>query len=406
MRFKIYILGLILLTSTVAADVKIMPVANVSILGGQYWVSGSVPTSMGGNVDLFFSPVINFSPKIALLPIYTGTYVGTKDVRELIGGGTLTQETLDHSLSLKFTDKLSEQWKIKGRIGYKLEYLKETKDETWGDGLFDYNKIIMGMELERNLETTNSRIGLDYYVMHYPNYKSLVTENGFETAIDTVTYSEISNQAGIDVLDYSAISAFFERSKKFSKDIVGTAHYDISIKNFKDQKIVQNTGEFSSALRKDLVHYLTLGIDIGSPKAMFGLTDGIQYYDSNQNSFDTANSKFISGYYNYFQNAVMPSLCFALGNQEKPVKLSLFWDISWRLYKERLSQSADAAYNSDKISQLVNTTGLNLLYPIGGNLSAKLSANYRDSASNMHYEKNYKYNYYTFNYFIGINWEL
>ncbi|MFH1368669.1 MAG: hypothetical protein ABII64_06050 [Elusimicrobiota bacterium] len=398
--------GLVLLTKGLYAEVKVTPIANIDLMGGQYWVTGASPDKLSANLDIFFCPVLNFSPRTALLPIYTGLYSGTKDVKELIGGGTLTREMQDHSISLKFVHKLNDAWKLKSRVGYKIEYLKETVDETWGKGLFDFKKMIIGAEAEKSWETWNGRVGIDYYTMNYPNYQSLVSQTAFQTSLDTTTYTEISTQAGKDVLDYNTMSLFLEAKHKFSANLYGTAHNDISIKSFKDQKIVKNTGEFSPDLRSDLVNYLTFGIRVVGPKAVLGITDGIQYYKSNQSSYDAANSKFIADYYNYTQNSVMPSITFTLGSGDLPMSLTLYWDITYRAYASRPAQSDDGTYKSENINQTTNTFGMNFTYPIIKSVSAKFSTNYRDSSSNMKYEKNYKYNYYTFNYFVGMNWQL
>lgn len=398
--------GVILLITSLNAEIKVTPLANVDISGGQYWVTGAAPDKLSGNADLFICPVINFSPKTALLPIYTGFYSGTKDVKELVGGGTLTREMQDHSISFKFVEKLNETWKLKSRMGYKIEYLKETVDETWGKGTFDYQKMIVGVEAEKTWKTWSGRGGLDYYTMHYPNYQSLVTQTQFQTSVDTTTYKEISSQAGKDILDYNTMSLFVEATHKFSGTLYGTAHNDTSFKQFKDQKVINKTGEFSSGLRSDVVNYTTLGIKLSGPKVTLGLADGIQYYKSNQSSYDAGNSKFTSDYYNFFENSFMPDISFRLGTGEFPMVLRLSWNLAYRQYLERLAQSADGTYKEDKIYQAINTLGVSFTYPLSKQLSARLSANYRDSYSNMRYEKNYLYNYYTFNYMLGINWQL
>ncbi|MHB9155507.1 MAG: hypothetical protein ACYC5N_07420, partial [Endomicrobiales bacterium] len=251
-----------------------------------------------------------------------------------------------------------------------------------------------------------ARAGLDYYTMRYPNYRALVTQSEFQTSLDTTTYSEISSQAGADPLDYSAVAAFIERTHAFSPRLSGVLHYDLSLKNFKDQRTVLQTGEFSGTLRQDYVHYLTLGVNFVTPRLSAGLRDTVQYYDSNQNSFDVSNSGFVQNYYDFMENAVLPNITLSLGSLEAPVKLSLYWNLAFRQYSDRPAQNADAALRGQNISQVTNTTGFAITYPLSGQLSAKLAANYRDSSSNMRYEKNYKYNYYTFNYFAGINWGL
>lgn len=394
------------LAAALQAEMQVVPTGNVSIMGGQYWVTGASPANFSGNADVFFSPAVIISPTQSLLPIYSGSYSGTKDVRELVGGGTLTREMQDHALSLKFIRKYDGGMKFKLRAGYKVEYLKETVDETWGNGLFDYQKPIIGVELEQAGNRWVARLGGDLYTMHYPNYQSLISDGAFEASIDTTTYSELSGRAGEDVLDYTGMAGFYEMGYAFSGSVQGTARYDIIRKDFKDEKIVTRSGEFADTLRQDTAHLLTLGVSLRAPKMIMGLTNAAQYYASNQNSFDMANSRFVGGYYGFFENAFMPDITFLLGGGDQPARLRLFWEIGLRAYFDRPAQYADGSYKNTKVTQTTNTAGCTVSYPLTSSLSAKFSTTYRDAASNMRYEKNYLYNYYTFNYFAGITWEL
>jgi len=383
------------------AELKITPVANISLLGGQYFLEGETD-SFTGNANIFFSPVINFSEKTALLPIYQGIYSGTKDVKELVGGGTLTRKVLDNSLTLKATHKISDDLKAKVKVGYKMEYLQETEDEDkFGDGLFDYNRIIAGMEGEKALnENWNLRAGYDFYIMSYPNYSSLITT--YQTSIDTATYTEISKNAGEDVLDYSTHELFFETIRSFSEKLSGKIIYDIAYKSFNDQTIVKSDGSFSSSKRSDLVHLLSFGISNKLEKVTLNIVNSVQYYDSNQNSFDANRTQYNANYYDFFQNNIMPSLVFSIS---KNVRLSLWWDVAYRMYLKRPAQNESGEYQDSKISQITNTTGTNLVIPVYKSLSLNIAGSYRDSSSNNKYEANYRYNYNTSNYFAGINWE-
>ena len=388
------------------AEVKITPVANISILGGQYFLEGD-KDSFAGNADIFFAPVINFSEDTALLPIYQGIYSNTKDVRELVGGGTLTREVLDNSLTLKFTRKFSDTFKGKVKAGYKLEYLAETKDEKLGDGLFDYNRLVGGIEAEQVFGgrtsvrgRTDVRVGYDFYTMSYPNYSSLVSQSA--VVIDTATFTEISENAGEDVLDYSTHELFVEALHSFNETTIGKISYDISYKNFKDQTLVKSDGSFSSKKRNDLVHLLTLGVAKNLPKITAALYNSVQYYNSNQNSYDANRTRYNSNYYDFIQDNVTPSLTFNLKNNSR---LNLWWDIAYRKYSRRPSQDEEGNYKTSEISQVTNTTGLSLIIPVYKSVSVKTAANYRDASSNNRYEANYRYNYNTSNYFVGMNWE-
>jgi len=385
-------------------SITLTPVANVSLTGGQYYLKDEGST--GGNLDLFCSPVLNFSKTSALLPIVILNYRGTKDVTDLVGGGTLVQQTIDAGLSLKYVQKFSSGLKIKPRIGYYVEYLKETNDEEWGKGLFDYNKIIAGFEVEKQLNSgLNLRAGLDYYTIRYPNYISLLYSEKFETSIDTVTYSELSANAGKNVLDYNTSALFVEVTKKMSEICSTQAKLDFLLKNFTDAKTVDETGTFTSNLRQDIIYFLTLGANFTFERTIVGLTNLFEFYDSNQNSFDTANAVYIENYYDFWENSLNPSLTFLLGEVDKITKLTLYYNIGYRQYISRLAQKDDSSYLDEKTYQKIITLGISLKIPVVSSLSCVVQTNYRDSSSNMRYEKNYKYNYTVFNYFVGVNWQ-
>lgn len=398
-RYIFLILLLLSIIYRLSSAVEITPVANISLLGGQYFLEGN-NDSFAGNADIFFVPVINFSENTAILPIYQGLYSNTKDVKELIGGGTLTREVLDNSLTLKLTHKFSDTFKGKVKAGYKLEYLAETEDEKLGDGLFDYNRIIGGIEAEKKYENWNLRSGYDFYIMSYPNYSSLVSQSA--GIIDTQTFTEISENAGEDVLDYSTHELFVEGMHSFNDTTAGKISYDVSYKNFKDQTLVKSDGSFSADKRNDLVHLLTFGVAKNLPKVTASLYNSVQYYDSNQNSYDANRTQYNSGYYDFIQDNVMPSLTFLLKNN---AKLNLWWDLAYRKYVNRPAQDEEGNYKTSEISQVTNTTGLSLIIPVYKSVSVKTAANYRDAASNNRYEANYRYNYNTSNYFAGLNWE-
>ncbi len=409
MNWIYFLIVLLFFSTSLFCEIKITPVVQSSLLGGQYFFENE-STSFGGNVNIFASPVINFSPRTALLPMVTLTYRGTKDVQELVGGGTLTQEYIDIGpFTLKFVHKFSDTVKIKAKAGYKIEYLKETKDEDWQKGLFDYNKITFGLESEKTFPDLflTIRTGIDYYTMRYPNYKSLISEEEYETSLDTTTYKEISENAGEDVLDYNAGEVLIEGTYGVSENVSVGVLYNIVMKNFVDQHIVEETGKFKSDLRNDNSHLIGFSLFCNFERAMLSLSESVKLYNSNQNSYDTAFTKFTPDFYNYIENSFSPSVVFYIG-QQPYMKLNLFLDISYRKYLERLAQNSSGNYTSDKIWQTTNTAGINFSYPLANilkGLSAKLSTNYSSVSSNMKYEKFYRYNYTVFNYFLGVEWE-
>lgn len=399
------------LSSGLLAEIRITPVVNISLTGGQYFLKTEA-TSFGGNFNLFFTPVINFTPRTALLPMFSLTYRGTKDVQELVGGGTLTQEYIDIGpITLKFIHRFSNTFKLKPRISYKIKYLKETKDETWQKGLFDYRRATAGIELEKMFVgeeiSTNLRLGYDFYSMRYPNYSSLIFQEQFKVSLDTTTYKELSTNAGVNVLDYNTHQLYTEIIRPLSEVVTGKISYNIVLKNFVDQRIVNETGQFTTDLRSDISHLLFLGISLKTYRAAIYLNNTLQYYGSNQNSYDAGRTYFIPKFYNFFQNTLSSTIHFYLGRVQPYIKFSLYFDLSYRQYSDRLTQNERGEYLQEKISQNINSVGLNFTYPISllQGLSVKFNTNYRVSNSNMKFEKYYKYNYYVANYFVGLEWK-
>ena len=388
------------------SEIKITPVADVTAGGGQYFYSGSASNGLIG--DIYVSPVVNFTPKTALLPIYIGSYRGTKDVRELVGGGTLTQETQDHALTVRFITSIAQETiKLRARAGYKIEYVKETKDETWGKGLFDYARVLGGIEAEKFYSKSSVKVGLDFYQMKYPNYQSLITNTAYQTSLDTTTYTELSTNAGKDVLDNNnlALSVLYTRS--LSDAYALKLGLDVVNKNFTDQRVVESNGLFSSTLRKDIVTTLTGSVSGSADERIrVSLSDSIQSYNSNQNSYDASGAKFISSYYDYVENTFSPSVSFYLGEFEPRSNLTIYAELSHRFYRTRPAQNLTGGYLSENTYQATQTAGIVFKYPLTKNFSVRVSGNYRVSFSNMKYENNYKYNYDVYTYFAGINYTL
>ena len=93
------------------------------------------------------------------------------------------QQTQEHSGNLKgfFAEQVLA---VQGRGGYKWTLLKETKDESWGKGLFDSLKPSVNFEVERFVglmgyaaEDASVRLGYDIYWLDFKNFSSLESQN-------------------------------------------------------------------------------------------------------------------------------------------------------------------------------------------------------------------------------------
>ncbi|MFH1379374.1 MAG: FecR family protein [bacterium] len=371
-------------------------VATAEFLGGQYFVEGD-NTSLKGNINMMYVPVINFSENTALLPIYQGAYNGTKGVEELVGGGTLVQKTMEHSLYAKLVHKTSSNWTYKNILGYSGKWLAETEDEALSDGLFNNYRYSLGLAAEKAYKSWKFKLGYDYGMTDYINYESLSSDSKFADA-------GITSSMGTDVLDFNSHDFSIGAVIPMRKSLLIDTEYRMSYLVFTDQKIVIRSGEYKASKRHDIGNTLQVNTIVDMKTARLGLGYGLQYYISNQNAYDANRTFFTDNYYDYIEQKITPSISFLLG--DKSSTLSLYWDIAFTKYTDRKVQDISGEYGTSKIGQVTNGFGLWLNYPLYKQLNIKMKLNYLMSSSNMKHESTYTYNYDVVNYFVGFGWQL
>lgn len=382
-------------------EIDFIPSANVSLLGGQYFFEKEA-ASFGGNVYFELAPSLQFTDELSLIPTYSGAYRGTKNVTELVGGGTLYQEAQDHLLALRLINQVSESFKMKINTSYKLELLQETKDESWGKGLFDYYKIAAGIEGEKKFfpETAGFESltgGYGYYSLKFMNYASLAeAKYGKEVA------------PGKNTLDFNAHEIYLYNKFVFGPNMRLKINYTFTYKDFVDQKLITNTGDYSSDKRKDQIHFLDLLVSRfhrSREKLKFIGFVGMDMVSckSDQDHYDVKKTKFIPKYYDYLELAIKPGINIFFGKKGQGIDFS--YEYASRNYSERLAQNDAGDYLTEKINTKNSTIALGTTYPLHKKINLRLQVNYLVSSSNMKYEKVYRYNYNTTNYFMGVSWE-
>lgn len=376
----------------------ITPILNIKAAGGQSYFEKAA-SSFGGNATIKAGAGILLTENSQITPLYNGSYEGVRDVRELISGGFLTQQTQSHNISITYQLKPSLFSALGFAPSYTKELIIETKDESWGSGTFDNERtggsIYYGWEGRLWID---SRLDLNIYQVKYPNYKSLASQ-GFGSELKTST----------NVLDFNAIDLSFTTTRIFYKP--GNSRLNlyllISNRNFPDQKIIKKDGTLSDDLRKDT--YLSLGaafqrkIDKKKVQHFVSGAMAITALNSNQNSFDADNLKFIPEFYSYSEIKIYPTYGIIYKNFDIYGTL----DFSLRNYK-RFAQDEDGNYLDAKIIQGITTFRIDAYYRIPGvkNLTGMITGAVRSSSSNTKFEKVYRYNYSSENFLIGINYSF
>ncbi len=393
---------LLLLSAAARAETKITPVADVSLLGGKYYLDSDA-ASFQGRFDAFLSPALTLSEGHELIPVYSGNYSGTQDIQELAGGGVLTRQRQTHTVSLKYvyTDEFD---KYKPRISYSKALIKETKDENWGKGLFDYTTLSLGFDAEQERPHGTFTESYDFYQVKYPNYSTLLSQS--RTVIDTTTFDELSANAGTDTMDNVNHRLGFVYAW-FPDPVNMKAGYDITYRSYGDQALVAKpaTGQpyFKSDKRADLLQNFSVKASRALKPLYLAAAAHFGWLSSNQNSYDSSRTTFIKDYYSYTEIGLAPSMNFMLKDGTQ-----FGFSLDWRrlYYTGRCRQDESGVYGAAKIDQTVWLSSLTARYPVFKSFYARAAYNYQVSSSNMRYEANYRYNYRASTYLAGLEWEF
>jgi hypothetical protein len=405
--------AVLLVAALPASAVEWTPVVNASLAGGQYFFQGQ-RGSLGGNAALTAAALIKLDDDWKLLPMYSGAYRGTKGVDEGVGAGTLFQQGMDHTVSVTGIRKLRDStWRVKPSAGYKREFLKETRDEAWGHGLFDYEKISAGLELE-NLykEPFTWRGGLDFYRLRFPNYESLESNSGVDPFGDPLG-RELASKHVLDTYNWQASVSGSRPWPYEDPKVVLQGSYSFLYKDFLDQRIVEATGQFANVGRRDLQQAVGGSVARPIPVRVFGgdgrldLSMGLNfsYNRSNQNSFDATFAKFIDDAYSYWTVGAGPGASLSWGDKKAPTWTSASLRWTRQTYLGRLVQDEVGVYGSAKQHHDRYAFALAYGYPIAPKLTLTFRTNILWAASNNKYQKNYSYAYRAMNYLIGVAYE-
>lgn len=385
------------------AGMKVTPVADISLFGGKYFLD-SEAASFQGRLDAFVSPALTLGEGHDLIPVYSGNYSGTQDVQELAGGGVLTRKRQTHTFSLKYV-YTREFDKYKPRFSYSKASIKETNDEDWGDGLFDYTTLSAGFEAEQERPHGTYTESYDFYKVAYPNYSTLLSQSA-SVINDTTTFNQLSTNAGENPMDNTSHRLAFAYSW-FPEPLNMKAGYDFTYRTYPDQALtarpVTGASPFQSDTRWDVMQNFSLKASRALKPLFFSAGARLGWMSSNQGSYDSSRNKYMEDYYSYVDFAISPAVGIALKNG-----MQFNFNLDWRrvFYIERLKQGVSGDYGKDKIDQTYWLTSISARYPVANRFFARAAYNYQLSSSNMRYEESFRYNYRASTYLMGLEWEF
>jgi len=300
---------------------------------------------------------------------------------------------------LRLINRISPGHKFKLKAGYDWNYFRETKDESWGDGLFDFEKFTAGIENEiKNAAGFDKFIvSFDFLEVKFPQYASLASEKYGKEVFP-----------GGNILNFNGLNIYLRGLRKIGQKAMLDINVNFLLKDFPDQNVINSLGDYTLTKRKDRNSALNIVYSrlFGSFSAGLALNAGANR--SNQDHYDADKTKFVDNYYDYSSYSAGPVVSF--GGRLK-------FDIAYRYgiknYEGRLVQkntplvsATHGDYTNAKVENKTHFASMGVAYQLAKNLKLKISGNYFKQSSNQKYEAVYQYEYDTQNIEGGVVYEF
>lgn len=381
-----------------AIAARVTTVWDASFMGGQHYFEGSA-SEVSANAEVVVTPSVELSPRWSLVPTYSGRYQGSKDVLDFSGGGVPYRDSTNHSLRVKGVYHASSRWTLRPSLGGRAEWLRETREEKWGQGLFDNSSFSGGLDAECAL-TRRSGVGfgVDLYTLNFPNYQSL------ESNQDPTLAREL---AGADVLNSRNqrlyLSGWWPTLGRGRAEMT----FSWTHRKYADQPVINEAGQPQGTDRGDKIGSLSWAVHrphtLAGGEGLWSVRGGVDWVNANQNRFDAKKVFYIGDYYDYRQWSLSHSFSWSPGKNRWALTLGGGWQK--RSYSERPTQDEEGNYLSEKtLNTQWNALG-ELSLPVASHIRFRFMNQWAWSHSNTRYDKVYQYNYRIANYLMGITYD-
>ena len=350
----------------------------------------------GYNIFGYLSPSLRINPTLYVIPLYTLEY---KRLRQFISeeeGLIQYSNYMTHNLTLALRKEFKKGWFIRISALGTWNYVKETKDEDWGEGLYDYRDAGLSIDFRHRVKTQEALEdytgGLEYFRRKYPNFQSLLSI-GMPSAPE-------KNEKDFDGYKFS-----FGWEKTTSRGLKFYIKPYLLLKFFLDKHLLNEDGTLnSSKKRKDTLLNLDWGVSFPiTEKIRFFLDNNYSYNYSKLGYYDSKNTllltddKFIPRYYYYQSFSINPSLEYIYPlEEEREISLKLGFSFLYKDYFGRKAQTEDGTYSQKDQRDLEYGLSATLSLPLTKKLSWLIRYSYTWARSNQRYEAYYRYNYDTY----------
>jgi hypothetical protein len=362
----------------------------------------------GSDVTAFYSPVLKFSDTFFIIPLLDVHFNSYPQYLPQDEGNSFYNTYFVTNIHLAMRKEFKPGWFSKITAIGTRNSMKETPEDNWGDGLYDYTDIGFNKELRHIIKDETSEksyaASFQYYKRKYPNFATLISTT-------TVTPPEIREK------DYNGFK-YLARAEHyyFGRGGWHTEPYLLH-KAYSDKHTVKEDGTLD--LGEDRRDY-EFGFNFGGvylPQKFqgvnFSLDNSYVYNKSNMSYYDTRNTLsltddvFTEDYYDYQSFSVSPGFEYVHPvAEEKEIKFRLGYGFLYRLYGGRKAQDSAGNYKSDEQNDREHTYSAGLRIPMTKSADFVTDYAYTHVLSNQKYEDFYRYTIASYTIKTGISWSF
>jgi hypothetical protein len=360
----------------------------------------------GVDASGFYSPIVALNPTLVLIPLYDFHYNAYPQYLPQDEGNAFYNTYLVNNLHVALRKEFQPGWFLKFTGLGTWNLMKETPDDKWTKGLYDYYDVGGNIELRRivrpdEMTEQSSSLAFQYYRRTYPNFQTLVSST-------TVTPPEVNEK------DYDGLRL----TARFETNVPGVSRWYaepyVEDKLYIDKHLVNEDGTLSpDKMRVDLEAGLNVGaVYVPQKLSRFSFSvDGnysfnnsnMDYYDS-RNSISLSDDVFTPDYYNYNSFDLQPSLEYAHPFGEgKAIRLRVGYSALYRLYASRKALSIAGDYTDHEQRDWEQSYFAAVNIPFTKTFSWITNYSYTHVTSNQKFEDYYRYNYDSYQIKSGVS---
>ena len=381
-------------------------IVEAQILGGYSEISGK--DGIGSVLaDWLVSPALKLQKNLTWVTLYSGSYERGAQVVTQEEGGRETQTTQDHSLSSFLKYDLTDRWFLKPIFFVDWVFVNETKDESFGDGLYDYRDLGGGLE---SVWTTFSsaeredqaRLGFQLFKREYPNYQSLLF------------LFDPNGSPEVDEKDFDGYRANLSFNRRMKGSWSGGLEIISLYKDFTDKRTIDENGVRSATnTREDFVQYLNGHLSHPLTRELSFRLDGqfvanfsnLDFYATHQ-TLSLSDDDFVKDYFDYFAFTVRPSLSYSVKmSEDKTLVISGSYALNVLHYPGRPAQDAQGRYKEEDQEDLNHSFTVRSSVPLTKQVSWVTVLNYTLASSNQDFDAFYLYSYDRWSALTGVSFK-